>query len=931
MNYYAKYIKYKTKYLGLVAQIDKTLGQVGGGAPTIMNPDRINLFTDRHMEQYLNPIYGLVLYKSGFLTNTWHLHDSGFIATPLSKVIKKCCHYLPDGLTLTNDIAQKLNLKPRDFGRYIAIKYINMGGADATDVDGTGGADATGVDGTAGADASDIDGTAGADASDIGGNGGADVRRNTIIKPISKLMFIYPIQNNREAVKLLTEYVNKLNRFIPVANNHKIYFHIILYCMWCTAGNDEGIAEYYQGINDVFGIIRQCVKCVNVPKYDAIDIASTPPDNEFESTLIKMTQENFIILGQEWPHHFCKTHKKPTYPACGEVMARNLINLLCFNGERFDINMLDRLHPIPELCDYYKQFGTFQSQSVKYPVEGAELNATDAWSALIISHANYNINFANVCTDPDVPRFSFELNGGLATDNKTSNFFQLIKNLFRGVRRWEDLGRDGSLIIRGTADTGIGDSGINGTGIGEISITHGEFGRFILHCMENHYYIEHINDTPQNIDYSNLPPRQQGIIDLLLFSDVSSEKYDWVKFNPNIIFNLLYGDIPYEIVLKLLQLSITSQFDSDLRRRIRLNVETKLFDDFLNMCKDNGKVSERLKEYTYSSNNFQYMENEPIKQLGIIVKINNHVSEIDLSPLQNEVEIGDNFLAMFQMLKRVVLSLQNVEIIGSSFLADCIELEHVDSPSLQRVKTIGDNFLKGCRALKGIDLTSLQNVGTIGDNFLNSCFNLKSANLSSLEQVGTIGGDFLNRCESLEKIDLSSLQQVGTIGSYFLHGCTGLKEINLSSLQRVGTIGSYFLHGCKELKKINLSSLQQVETINSDFLSICSSLEEIDLSSLQRVGTIGNKFLSSCNKLERVNLSSLRHIGTIGNNFLFGCNMLKSLDLSPLQHIGTIGVGFLHKCVNLKYIVCSAKQRELVTKSLSPEHRKFLRVSYKLK
>jgi len=104
MDYYEKYIKYKTKYLKLIS---KNFVQVGGDVTLILHPDRINFFIDEHMAQYLNPIYGLIMYKSGFIANTLHLHNSEFIKTRESAVIKKGCkisggRYVTTGLKTVN-------------------------------------------------------------------------------------------------------------------------------------------------------------------------------------------------------------------------------------------------------------------------------------------------------------------------------------------------------------------------------------------------------------------------------------------------------------------------------------------------------------------------------------------------------------------------------------------------------------------------------------------------------------------------------------------------------------------------------------------------------------------------------------------------------------------------------------------------------------
>jgi hypothetical protein len=68
-------------------------------------------------------------------------------------------------------------------------------------------------------------------------------------------------------------------------------------------------------------------------------------------------------------------------------------------------------------------------------MDNKSLNARDAWSYLIIKYANKNINFLRSCTNESK---TFELNAGLAKDNSTSNFFQLIKNLL-GIEKWDEI------------------------------------------------------------------------------------------------------------------------------------------------------------------------------------------------------------------------------------------------------------------------------------------------------------------------------------------------------------------------------------------------------------------------------------------------------------------------------------------------------------
>jgi hypothetical protein len=903
MNYYEKYVKYKTKYLKLT---DKNYLQRGGDIPVIMHPDRINLFADEHMSQYLNPIYGYVMYKTGFILNTYHLNKSGFTDEPISKVIKKCCKIETGGMIRPTDSIANV-IKPIDFGRYIAIKYINMtleGGI--------------------------ID----------------------KIKPNS-IVFINSIQTNGKIKKFLTESINKLNKFIPVAAkededyNEKIYFHIILYCMWWTADNDDGITQYYRGVNEVFSIIRQLGS--KYDKYKQIDLEN-PPDNSFEARLlgivINKSYKKFTIYHQWQAKNFCETAKKPTYSDCGEVTARNLINLLCFNGENFDITILERFSAIPELINYYKTFNTFQRQSIVNISDDPELelNARDAWSRLIMVYAKDNIKFNEQCNDGgeggggSKASFGFNVKSGLALDGSVSNFLQLIKNLLR-IEGWDNLG--GIMTIKDNTDS---------KGFGYIDITHEEFGEFVIHCRDGHYYMEAVKKPDGEIIYDGLNEEQIKTINRV-FSNASINDYMWIKFDPNQIVNSIDLGGSNEIKLPLLQLSITDQFDSDVRRRIRLRTDESYFNDFIDMCKEDDLLN-KLREYKYSSPNFDFMNNPSIARLNINtanIRIDGIIAGIDLSPLSGLTEIGDIFLHNYfnliyidlsplsrvktigrwflldcRNLKKIDSSPSQVETLGDDFVGNCYNLQEIDLTLLSQVKTIGHSFLRGCSSLTELSLAPLTKVQTIGDKFLSSCSKLQKI-YSSPSQVETIGNYFANRCLNLQEIDLALLSQVKTIGHSFLLECTSLTELNMSLLSKVETIGHYFLQGCTSLTELNLSSLSevkaignnflilcsglrkihsspsQVETVNDNFVYGCSNLQEIDLALLSRAKTIGNCFLCECTGLTELNLSSLSEVETIGGNFLSHCSELRKIHSSPSQ-VETIGSNFVDRCYNLREI-----------------------------
>ena len=142
MNYYQKYLKYKNKYLQLQQFHTHihTYSQSGGDKPFITDINSINLFVGsgmEHMETHLNPIYGLYMCSSGFITNNYYLNKENIINTPVSNLIFEISKEIPGSIQPKNKIIE--NIKPIDFGRYIAIKYIFKFNQDFIRVSASGG------------------------------------------------------------------------------------------------------------------------------------------------------------------------------------------------------------------------------------------------------------------------------------------------------------------------------------------------------------------------------------------------------------------------------------------------------------------------------------------------------------------------------------------------------------------------------------------------------------------------------------------------------------------------------------------------------------------------------------------------------------------------------------------------------------------------
>jgi len=890
-DYYNKYLKYRNKYLELK---NKLVMLKGGDKPIIDNSDKINLFEDPEMEQLLNPIYGLVLCENGYITNNYFLQklkkssDDDKI-----EFIHKSVRSIPGGVQPTKSIMD--NIKPIDIGRYIAIKYFFN-------------------------------------------------KKNITCNITTRgdYNYLYDKRKPQHQFNVITDYLKKFNEILDrpkimnkYFNQHdEFFYHMLLYFLWWTANNDDGITEYYRGVREIFDM-----EIFLKDKYRLKD----SDDSNFIKILLKHSNKIFKIFNQE----SVKVDKNgnPVYYAdCGETTMRNLINLMCYNGRYFDIDLLKpikdsssssssieyKYQPIDELVEYYSMFNTFQTQSLILPqtktIFGMNLNARDAWGVLITKYANNNIKFVNG---------NYELDSKMSLDQTVPNFVQLLKNLLPGINDISDINNDSLKIDI---------SGFNTRdGLGIISIESKNYGNKKINFSEGHFYMEDIK-SDEDMDYSLVNPTQKEILNIIFWKEPPREdnylKYFYRSEEIESLINesqSIYEDwsISRLLYFELIELSLTDNYDRDLRRRIVIDLnETDLYTTL-----EKFKNYEQLNDYTYRLINFEMVYK--LYDLGIYTLryitnnqrklVSDEDTTIDLSPLFNIRVIGDYFLSGEKNIRRLNLSpLSNVTTISTNFLSSCNSLETLDISPLSNVTTISNNFLSHCKSLQILDLSPLSNVTTIGayflfgceslneidllplsnittidtSNFLGSCIKLKRIlNISVLSGVTFIDSNFLSYCTRLEEIDLSALSNITTIGDKFLDNCKSLQRLNLSPLSNITTIGDNFLYYCESLRVLDLSPLSNIITIKNYFLANCNSLNEIDLSPLSNVTTIGTFFLLNCKSLQVLDLSPLSNVTTIGYGFLSGCNRLGEIDLSRLSNLKTISLNFLNKCEINKVIL----------------------------
>jgi hypothetical protein len=881
MYYHDKYLKYKNKYLKLKSEMNLTINnKIGGETPIIEDLNFFNFIDNNEIESYLNPIYGLIMSKNGYIENIFFLDQINLIEKKNNPFIRPINKIFDPVLMRPGKII--LELKPIEFGRHLALKYIynNFGKKNVYKFYNYYNGNIT-------------------------INFGSDDEKKNDSETIIKF-----IKNDKVKSKTTISY----------DKDDKIFYHLILYCLWYVLDNKAGMTKYYEGISEVFDIFNKYL-----PDDKKLILHNTDSFNKnilFYNTISILTIEHFKIYKTGNSKTFCLTSNTNTYTDCGEVVIRNFINLLCYNGRIFDINELKKFCPIKELIDYYKIFYNFKKQSDdenKHMIYDENLNARDAWSKLIIKYGNQNkkIKFSGLCKN-NSQNYGFNIDTGLSNDEKTSNLFQLIKNLLPMVKEWDDIKNNNIVNIIDETNKGNG----------KIIVKHKKLGQLIIYISNIGHYDsifknsnksnfdddydddgysddededEDINTIKINFDaYSN---EQQNILNILLKKKINMDNYLWIKFNKKILiemFNKYKNDDKFKILL--LKLSLTKLYDEDnTREEITNNLSSNIFSDYFNdlLNKLNNDLKKKLENYIYKSKDFEFIKNMSFMEKLNFNIIKSDIEQIDLSPLYNIKYIGNHFLQNYWLQEINLKPLLNLQTIGDNFMTFSKHLENIDFQSLKNLKKIGNNFLSDCEKLKDVNLLGLENLEVIGDNFLEKNINLKEIDLSSSKCIRSIGSDFLSGCKNIEQINLPKLSSFETIRNNFMYNCKNIKNIDFfTESSNIKSIGDNFLYGCKNIENINLSGLVNIESFGYNFLSGCENIKNINLSGLIKLKSIGDHFLSGCENLENINLSGLVNLKSIENYFLYHCFNLKEINLSGLTNLEKIGDNFLNINVN---------------------------------
>jgi hypothetical protein len=893
--------------------------QKGGDKPFNVNPSTLNRFTDPRMEKHMNPIYGLVLCESGYVPNLYFLKKTELIDSfskesrlidsfskyfaekigeddaKISKLKESFSEYfaekigediiengqklseseiiersllehahiinrtctLEEGANVikpTNKImkmdeenkeemvseSKKKKQEPKitllDLGRYIAAKYVNK-----------------------------------------------------FVKPLflgihekSGDIFI-----TREYTKItkdekddIMKSVKFFNKFVKISDIDVFSFHMLLFCLWWKVNTNDRFNDYYKGIQDIFDIVNRHqdyfikkYSSENIPliigrgdsasaSASASDSAPSPSasasaNKSFEHLVLDINRVEFKIYNQEQSLHFCEGTPSRRYPDCGETTVRNIINILCFNGTKFDIDLLTEKGAIKELKDYYTVFNNFelQSKTETSDIFGMQLNARDAWSKLINMYSQYNIQFGKICNKDTENEYGYDMQGGLTKDETKSNLLQMIQNLITGITDWSDLTNSNIEIVTPFVDETIG--------VGNIIIqTHSKL-EFKVYLNPRHYYIE-LSKKTKRMSYDYLPKYHQDILNILYKDKITKINYININFTPEKLVSIFSNPKIPEMKFGIFELSFTDKYDDDTRRHMLIDPSSHFFANIADVCGNN----ERINKYEFlTMRDFEFVRKLPaLRVLNLMqnnLKIN--ISTIDLSPLEKIEEIGDFFLYHLENITEVNLKpLENVKTIGKYFLYSCKNANVIGFEHLKKLTTIGDYFLFKNEYLhttnntfitKNTPITvDLSNspIVIIGNHFLSYCVYIKTVKLNPNSIITNIGDEFLSYCAGLKSVDLKCLENIATINHSFMKGCTNLVKVELpDKFTNVTKIERDFMSGAVNLKKIDLSCFSNVKKIGAHFL-LASDITKADLSSLHELSEIDKDFMEQCRNLRVV-------------------------------------------------------------------------------
>jgi len=735
-----------------------TRKQIGGDTPMSKIIKNINFFKEKDRENYkdiddyLNPVYGAIMCESGYIENNYYLAAKHKLEmksldglSDEMKLIYNISNVVHPNVKPTKDIIQYL--KPYAYGRLVAILYFytkltseNIQAVYTVFKEVPSKTDKPSKL------AHIIYKMLRADFTkemNIKATSLLEVER---VEGVEEKMSVTALAKTVKFHDLFRKYLNVIDEpkegkeIVPPS---KEIFHILLYCLWWVSADIDGIRDYYRGINETFTKINKKLSSLFFPIFPIVEIKEikeemnddAPPT--FESIVGELVS-NHKVINYEYALHFDKTSKHPTYPDCVETTARNFINLLMDNDGKFNIRDKKFRGINSKTIEYYTVFKSvdLQLSHERQTIYGQELNARDAWSYLIIYHANKNLTFKNKGYNV--------ISGVMSIDGKKTNFIQLLQNLLSpDIVKADTLKED---LLELNPQISLVDDHDHydafKDGIGKVEITYDTDYMFTFDFDALHSCVSiYKKDESKEIEVGEEFKENKYIVYLLGEKEsIKDENYLWFKYTSDSL-KTLYEQTKDN---KYLNLLTTGLSNPDARGRV--TIDTNNLKDILINVKEFEKVAN---DFTYSSDDFEFVKTMPfLTSLNHVFK-NKKIKELpDLSPLKQLKSIGVGFASRCENIETIVLE------------------------KLPNLESIGGYFANICNNLKSVQLIGLNKLETIGVLFAGNCNNLETVVLEDLHSLKTITNGFATRCKMLQTIilknipkslDIDSIQHPGKV------------------------------------------------------------------------------------------------------------------------------------------------------------------------
>ena len=162
--------------------------------------------------------------------------------------------------------------------------------------------------------------------------------------------------------------VSNIKKYIVLGTQKKNMFHLLLYCLWWISNISDHIVQYYEGIRVTFNEINETESCeTNIIQIREEDYSQEIFTEYTEEELqiidgYKITDFNIALVKILSTSNFEEIHytsvatpedKTKTFSDCVETGLRNFINILIFNNNNLNIEILLSLGAIQPLIDYY--------------------------------------------------------------------------------------------------------------------------------------------------------------------------------------------------------------------------------------------------------------------------------------------------------------------------------------------------------------------------------------------------------------------------------------------------------------------------------------------------------------------------------------------------------------------------------------------------